>query len=115
MMSDSDGGDLSDVDDFDDLEMIIQQVQSEQQQQQQEAERVRHRNYIYQERLDAEARLMADYFGPHQKYPEYYFQKRYRTSHALFLKIISGIENYIQTHHPLPSHFDFFRARPDTT
>nr|GEX21466.1 hypothetical protein [Tanacetum cinerariifolium] len=26
-----------------------------------------------------------------------------------------GIENYIQTHHPLPSHFDFFRVRPDVT
>nr|GEX45295.1 hypothetical protein [Tanacetum cinerariifolium] len=75
MMSDSDGGDFSDVDDFDDLEMIMQQVQSEQQQ---EAEWVRHQNYIYQERLDAEARLMADYFGPHQKYPDYYFRKRHR-------------------------------------
>ncbi|GJZ18560.1 ALP1-like protein [Tanacetum coccineum] len=77
MMSDSDGGDLSDVDDFDDFEMNMQQVQSEQQQEQ-EAERVRHRNYIYRERLDAEARLMADYFGPHLKYPEYYFRKRYQ-------------------------------------
>ncbi|GJS13606.1 ALP1-like protein isoform X1 [Tanacetum coccineum] len=69
MMSDSDGGDLSDVDDFDDLEMIMQQVQSEQQQEE-EAERVCHRNYIYWDRLDAEARLMADYFGPHPKYPD---------------------------------------------
>ncbi|GJT68696.1 transcription elongation factor SPT6 [Tanacetum coccineum] len=75
-----DGGDLSDVDDFDDLDMIMQQVQSEQQQEE-EAERVRHRNYIYRERLDAEAR----------------------------------IENYIQIHHPLPPHFDFFRVRPDAT
>ncbi|GKC35575.1 zinc finger, CCHC-type containing protein [Tanacetum coccineum] len=114
MMSGSDGGDLSDVDDFDDLEMIMQQVQSEQQQQEEE-ERVRHRNYIYRERLDAEARLMADYFGPHLKYPEYYFRKRYRMSRTLFLKIVSGIENYIQTHHPLPPHFDFFRVRPDAT
>ncbi|GJR31087.1 ALP1-like protein isoform X1 [Tanacetum coccineum] len=75
------GGDLSDVDDFDDLEMIMQQVQSEQHQEK-EAERVRHRNYIYRKRLDAEARLMADYFGPHPKYPEYYFRKRYRMSQS---------------------------------
>nr|GEU70483.1 hypothetical protein [Tanacetum cinerariifolium] len=61
MMSDSDGGDLSDVDDFDDLDMIMQQVQSEQQRKE-EAERVRHRKYIYRKRLDAKARLMADYF-----------------------------------------------------
>nr|GEW99640.1 hypothetical protein [Tanacetum cinerariifolium] len=87
MMSDLDGGDFSDVDDFDDLDMIMQQVQSEQQREE-EAERVRHRKYIYRKRLDAEARLMADYFG---------------------------IENYIQTHHPLPPHFDFFRVRPDAT
>ncbi|GKE51158.1 hypothetical protein Tco_1486314, partial [Tanacetum coccineum] len=114
MMSGSDGGDLSDVDDFDDLEMIMQQVQSEQQEEEEE-ERVRHRNYIYRERLDAEAHLMADYFGPHPKYPEYYFRKRYRMSRTLFLKIVSGIENYIQTHHPLPPHFDFFRVRLDAT
>nr|GEW07806.1 reverse transcriptase domain-containing protein [Tanacetum cinerariifolium] len=62
MISDSHDGDLSDVDDFDDLDMIMQQVQSEQQQQE-EAERVRHRNYIYRKSLDAEARLMADYFA----------------------------------------------------
>nr|GEU81537.1 hypothetical protein [Tanacetum cinerariifolium] len=86
------GGDLSDVHDFDDLEMIMQQVQSEQQQE--EAKRVRHRNYIYRERLDAEARLMADYFVPHPKYPEYYFRKRYRMSCALFLKIgLAGANN----------------------
>ncbi|GJR32231.1 integrase, catalytic region, zinc finger, CCHC-type containing protein [Tanacetum coccineum] len=88
MMSDSDGGDLSDVNDFDDLDMIMRQVQSEQQQE--EAERVRHRNYIYRERLDAEARLMADYFGPHPKYPENYFRKRYHMSRTIFLKIVSG-------------------------
>ncbi|GKF96768.1 hypothetical protein Tco_0292589, partial [Tanacetum coccineum] len=112
MMSDSNGGGLSDLDDIDDLEMIMQQVQAEQEQKE-EAERVRHRNYIYRERLAVEERLMADYFGPKTKYPLYYFQKRYRMSRKLFLEIVSGIENYIQTHHPLPSHFDFFRVRPD--
>nr|GEX71093.1 hypothetical protein [Tanacetum cinerariifolium] len=54
-MSDSSGGGLSDLDDIDDLEMIMQQEE--------EAERVRQRNYTYQECLDAEERLMADYFG----------------------------------------------------
>ncbi|GJT01288.1 ALP1-like protein isoform X1 [Tanacetum coccineum] len=114
MMSDSSGGDLSDIDDFDDLEMIMQQVQAEQEEEE-EAERVRHRNYIYRERIEAEERLKADYFGPNPKYPLYYFRKRYRMSRELFLEIVSGIENYIQTHHPLPPHFDFFRVRPDAT
>ncbi|GKA44399.1 transcription elongation factor SPT6 [Tanacetum coccineum] len=114
MMSDSSGDDLSDLDDIDDIEMIMQQVQAEQEHEE-EVERVRHRNYIYRERLDAEERLMADYFGPNPKYPEYYFRKRNRMSRKLFLEIVSGIENYIQTHHPLPPHFDFFRVRPDAT
>ncbi|GJW39086.1 ALP1-like protein [Tanacetum coccineum] len=117
-MSDSSGGGLSDLDDIDDLEMIMQQVQSKQEQEQEQeeaAERVRHRTYIYWQRLDAEERLMADYFGLNPKYPLYYFRKRYRMSRKLFLEIVSGIENYIQTHHPLPPHFDFFRVRPDAT
>ncbi|GKB17185.1 ALP1-like protein [Tanacetum coccineum] len=90
-MSDLDSGDLSDIDDFDDLDMIMQQVQSEKHQEEEEAERVRHRNYIYQERLEAEARLMTDYFGPHPKYPEYYFRKRCRMSRTLFLEIVSAL------------------------
>ncbi|GJZ26596.1 ALP1-like protein [Tanacetum coccineum] len=57
MMSDSSGDDLSDLDDIDDLEMIMQQVQAEQEQEE-EVERVRHRNYIYRERLDAEERYL---------------------------------------------------------
>nr|GEV60950.1 hypothetical protein [Tanacetum cinerariifolium] len=114
MMSDSSGGGLSDLDDIDNLEMIMQQVQAEQEQEE-EAERVRHRNYIYRKRLAAEERLIADYFVTNPKYPLYYFRKRYRMSRKLFLEIVSGIENYIQTHHPLPSHFDFFRVRPNAT
>ncbi|GJT03994.1 AMP-dependent synthetase/ligase [Tanacetum coccineum] len=89
MMSDSSGGGLSDLDDIHDLEMIMQQVQAEQEQEE-EVERVRHRNYIYRERLDAEERLMADYLGPNPKYPKYYFWKRYRMSHKLFLEIVLG-------------------------
>nr|GEV30813.1 helitron helicase-like domain-containing protein [Tanacetum cinerariifolium] len=68
-MSDLSDDGLSDLDDIDDLKMIMQQVQAEQEQEE-EVERVRHRNYIYRERLDAEERLMADYFGPNPKYPE---------------------------------------------
>ncbi|GJY89109.1 hypothetical protein Tco_0503737 [Tanacetum coccineum] len=71
MMSDSSGGGLSDLDDIDDLEIIMQEVQSEQEQEA-AAERVCHQNYIYRERLDAEERLMADYFGPNPKCPLYY-------------------------------------------
>ncbi|GKD27749.1 hypothetical protein Tco_1233963 [Tanacetum coccineum] len=114
-MSDSSGSGFSDLDDMDDLELIMQQVQSEQEQQEAAEERVRHRNYICWDRLDAEERLMANYFGHNPKYPLYYFRKRYRMSRKLFLEIVSGIENYIQTHHPLPRHFDFFKVRPDAT
>nr|GEY34121.1 hypothetical protein [Tanacetum cinerariifolium] len=105
---------MSDLDDMDDIEIIMQQLQSEQEQQQ-AAERVHRRNHIYRERLDVEERLMVDYFGPNPKYPLYYFRKRYRLSRTLFLEIVSCIENYIQTHHPLPSHFNFFKVRPDAT
>ncbi|GJU29088.1 hypothetical protein Tco_1172677 [Tanacetum coccineum] len=73
-MSDSASGD-SDVQDFKDLDMIFELARLEQQQEE-EAERVRHRNYIYRERVEAEARLMADYFGPRPKYPDYYFRLR---------------------------------------
>nr|GEV09151.1 hypothetical protein [Tanacetum cinerariifolium] len=68
MMSDSNGGGLSDLDDIDDLDMIMQQVQAEQEQEE-EAEQVRHRNYIYRERIEAEECLKANYFGPNPKYP----------------------------------------------
>ncbi|GJV52466.1 hypothetical protein Tco_1448207 [Tanacetum coccineum] len=110
-MIDSTGG-MTDLDDMDDIDMIMEQLQSEQEQ---AAESSHHSNYIYRERLDAEDRLMAYYFGAHPKYPLYYFRKRFRMSRKLFLEIVSGIENYIQTHHPLPWHFDFFKVRPDAT
>ena len=34
-------------------------------------------------------------------------------SRKLFLEIVEGIETYIETQHPLPAHFDFFRQRPN--
>ncbi|GJY43578.1 ALP1-like protein isoform X1 [Tanacetum coccineum] len=89
-MSDSESGD-SDVKDFKDLDMIFELARLEQQQQ--EAERVRHRNYIYREWVEAKAQLMADYFGPRPKFPDYYFRLRYRMSRKLFLDIVSGANN----------------------
>ncbi|GKA17426.1 putative nuclease HARBI1 [Tanacetum coccineum] len=47
--------DDSDVQDFKDLDMIFELGRLEQQEQE-EAERVHHRNYIYRERVEAEAR-----------------------------------------------------------
>ncbi|GKB78921.1 ALP1-like protein isoform X1 [Tanacetum coccineum] len=88
-MSDSESSD-SDVQDFKDLDMIFELGRLEQQQEK-EAERVRHRNYIYRERVEAEARLMADYFGPRPKYPDYYFRLRYRMSRKLVLDIVSAL------------------------
>ncbi|GJW54702.1 hypothetical protein Tco_0098787 [Tanacetum coccineum] len=105
---------MTDIDDMEVIKMIMEQLQSEQQQQQ-AAEQVQHRNFIYRECLDAEERLMADYIGPNPKYSLYYFHKWYRISRKLFLEIVSDIENYIQTHDPLPQHFDFFQVRPDAT
>ncbi|GKA10770.1 ALP1-like protein isoform X1 [Tanacetum coccineum] len=76
-MSDSSGDGMTDIDDMADIEMIMEQLQSEQEQQQ-AAERVQHQNFIYRECLDAEERLMADYFGPNLKYPLYYRKRDLR-------------------------------------
>nr|GEW87699.1 hypothetical protein [Tanacetum cinerariifolium] len=70
---------------------------------------------INRDRYVAEARLLADYFGPSLKYPDYYFRRQYRMNRSLFLKIVQGIEKYIETHYPLPAHFDFFVVRPEAT
>ncbi|GJZ10301.1 hypothetical protein Tco_0545060 [Tanacetum coccineum] len=103
---------MTDFDDMEDMEMIMQQLQYEQEQ---EVESSHRHNYIYREREEAKERLMAYYFGAHPKYPSYYFRKRYRMSRKLFLEIVAGIEIYIQTVDPLPSHFDFFRVQLDAT
>nr|GEY32521.1 hypothetical protein [Tanacetum cinerariifolium] len=113
-MSDSSGGGMSDLDDMDDIEMIMQQLQLEQELEQAAGSSNR-RKYIYHECLEAEERFETDYFGAHPKYPDYYFRRRYRMNRKLFLEIVASIDNYIQTHHPLPLHFDFFRVRPDAT
>ncbi|GJR36445.1 ALP1-like protein isoform X1 [Tanacetum coccineum] len=66
----------------------------------------RSRKAINRERDIAEARLMADYFGPSPKYPDYYFRRRYRMNRSLFLEIVQGIEKYIETHDPLLANND---------
>ncbi|GJW59199.1 ALP1-like protein isoform X1 [Tanacetum coccineum] len=91
-MSDSSGGVTSDLNDMDDIEMIMQQLQSEQELEQ-AAESSNRRKYINRERLEAEERLRADYFGAHPKYPDYYFRRRYRMSRKLFLEIVAASAN----------------------
>ena len=63
---------MSDLDDLADMEMIMQQVRYEQSLQEQKVESSHCRNYIYHKCDIDEARLMADYFGDNQKYPESY-------------------------------------------
>ncbi|GJW60614.1 ALP1-like protein isoform X1 [Tanacetum coccineum] len=83
-MSDSSFSDSSDLDDIAEYEMIME-INNEDQD---EVEAVRMRRYINRERDVAEERLMADYFGPHPKYPAEYFRRRYRMNRELFLEIV---------------------------
>ncbi|GJS11455.1 hypothetical protein Tco_0368251 [Tanacetum coccineum] len=55
----------------------------------------RSRNAIIRERDVAKARLMADYFGPSPKYPDYYFRRRYRMNRSLFLEIVQGFSTWM--------------------
>ncbi|GJU67551.1 hypothetical protein Tco_1253810 [Tanacetum coccineum] len=85
-MSDSSNySNMSDLDDIEDIEMVVQLI-NEDQQVQGESSR-RSRKAINCERDIAEARLMADYFGPSPKYPDYYFRRRYH--------IVGGKENAV--------------------
>ncbi|GKB99564.1 ALP1-like protein [Tanacetum coccineum] len=95
------------LDDIEDIELVMQLNKGE-------ISRCS-RKAIKCDRYVAEARLLADYFGPSPKYPDYYFRRRYRMNRLLFLEIVQGIEKYIETHYPLPAHFDFFVVRPDAT
>ncbi|GKA02274.1 hypothetical protein Tco_0674939 [Tanacetum coccineum] len=81
-MSDSSFFDSSDLDDIAEYEMIME-INNEDQD---EVEAVRMRRYINRERDVAEERLMADYFGPHPKYPAEYFRRRYRMKPRIFWK-----------------------------
>ncbi|GJR43451.1 ALP1-like protein [Tanacetum coccineum] len=66
---------------------------------QDEVEAVSQRRYINRERDVAEERLMADYFGPHPKYPAEYFRRRYRMKRELFLEIVQGMLGSIDCMH----------------
>ncbi|GJV82848.1 integrase, catalytic region, zinc finger, CCHC-type containing protein [Tanacetum coccineum] len=85
-MSDSSFSDSSDLDDIAEYEMIME-INNEYQD---EVEVVRMRRYINRERDVAEERLMADYFGPHPKYPAEYFRRRYHINRELFLEIVQA-------------------------
>ncbi|GJS94012.1 ALP1-like protein [Tanacetum coccineum] len=97
-MSDSSFSDSSDLDDIAEYEMIME-INNEDQD---EVEVVRMRRYINRERDVAEERLMADYFGPHPKYPAEYFRRRYRMNRELFLEIVQGANNDITVLHHSP-------------
>ncbi|GKB15158.1 ALP1-like protein isoform X1 [Tanacetum coccineum] len=85
-MSDSSFSDSSDLDDIAEYEMIMV-INNEDQD---EVEAVPMRTYINRERDVAEERLMADYFGPHPKYPAEYFRRRYRMNRELILEIVQA-------------------------
>nr|GEV62215.1 integrase, catalytic region, zinc finger, CCHC-type, peptidase aspartic, catalytic [Tanacetum cinerariifolium] len=66
-MSDSSNySNMSDLDDIEDIELVMQLNQGESSR--------RSRKTINRDRYVAEARLLADYFGPSPKYPDYYFR-----------------------------------------
>nr|GFD16936.1 hypothetical protein [Tanacetum cinerariifolium] len=72
-MSDSSNySDMSDPEYIADIDMVMQLI-NEDQQMQGESSR-RSRKAINRDRDIAEARLMADYFGPSPKHPDYYFR-----------------------------------------
>nr|GEU76531.1 transcription factor MYB106-like [Tanacetum cinerariifolium] len=63
---------MSDLDDIADIDLVMQLINEDQQMQGKSSRRSR--KAINQERDMAEARLIADYFGPSPKYPDYYFR-----------------------------------------
>nr|GFA34151.1 hypothetical protein [Tanacetum cinerariifolium]GFA34171.1 hypothetical protein [Tanacetum cinerariifolium] len=58
---------MSDLDDIEDIKLVMQLNQGESSR--------RSRKAINRDRYIAEARLLADYFGPSPKYPDYYFRR----------------------------------------
>ncbi|GJU84466.1 ALP1-like protein [Tanacetum coccineum] len=85
-MSDSSNySNMSDLDDIEDIKLVMQLKQGESSR--------RSRKAIKRDRDFAEARLLADYFGLSPKYPDYYFRRRYRMNHSLFLEIVQGANN----------------------
>ncbi|GJR41086.1 transcription elongation factor SPT6 [Tanacetum coccineum] len=99
--------------DIEDIDLVMQLINEDQQVQGESS--CRSRKAINRERDVAEARLMADYLGSFPKYPDYYFRRRYHRNRSLFVEIVQGIENHIETRDPLPDHFNFLVVRPDAT
>ncbi|GJZ09843.1 ALP1-like protein isoform X1 [Tanacetum coccineum] len=79
---------MSDLDDIADIDLVMELI-NEDQQMQGESSRDS-RKAINHERDMAEARLMADYFGPSPN-PDYYFRSRYRMNRSLFLEIVQVV------------------------
>nr|GEX34810.1 nucleotide-binding, alpha-beta plait [Tanacetum cinerariifolium] len=74
---------MFDLEDIEDIELVLQLNQGE-------SSRGTHKA-INRDRYIAEARLMADSFGPSPKYPYYYFRRRYRMNRSLFLEIVEVV------------------------
>ncbi|GKB06813.1 ALP1-like protein isoform X1 [Tanacetum coccineum] len=104
-MSDSSNySNMSDLDDIKDIDPVMQLI-NEDQQVGESSRRIR--KAINRECDVAEARLMADYFGPSPKYPDYYFRRRYRMNRSLFLEIVQ--DEYLQMReHCARDCLDFF-------
>nr|GEW59230.1 hypothetical protein [Tanacetum cinerariifolium] len=102
-MSDSSNySSMSDLDDIADIDLVTQLINKDQQMHG-ESSRHSHKT-INRERDMAEAWLMADYFGPSSKYPDYYFRRRYRMKRSIFLEIVQADANKdltVLNHSPL--------------
>ncbi|GKG07026.1 hypothetical protein Tco_0329995, partial [Tanacetum coccineum] len=75
-MSDSSNySNMSDFDDIADIDLVMQLINEDQQMEGESS----HRSHKAKnrERYMAEAWLMADYFDPSPKYPDYYSRRRY--------------------------------------
>ncbi|GJZ97623.1 ALP1-like protein [Tanacetum coccineum] len=91
-MSDSSNySNMSDLDDIADIDLVMQLINEDQQMEGESS--CRSRKVINRERDMAEARLMANYFGPSPKYPDYYFRRRYRMNRSLFLEIVKVLNH----------------------
>ncbi|GJT16624.1 retrovirus-related pol polyprotein from transposon TNT 1-94 [Tanacetum coccineum] len=83
---------MSDLDDIEDIDLVMQLINEDQQVQGESSSRSR--KAINRERDVAEARLMADYFGPSPKYLDYYFRRRYHMNRSLYLEIVQGLMGF---------------------
>ncbi|XP_076921662.1 uncharacterized protein LOC143583162 [Bidens hawaiensis] len=63
----------------------------------------RRRSYIFQDRIEANDRLMKDYFNDTPTFNDAMFQRRYRMSKRLFLCIVGDLER----------EYTYFQQKPD--